>query len=447
MKQLVSLLISLSLILSLIVIFNSEIVRAEGETIVIWLVSDPHVGDDGGSSVYKTEFWDAVNDTNAMSGENEVDYAWCCGDMISGDSHAADWADFAEVWADLSVTTYKNVTIGNHDSDWESDSNSPFYGLTQGPDGGGLWSSYDIGNIRICIGGDEKAFFDDEQGYGECHMYGGAQRNWYNVTLQNASNYSMNTWIIFHQPLNDTVDRSDEHPSYFCMTETNNSDDEAPLFNAMMRYLDTNNMEPSLYISGHTHVSCTENASDQLMLVQKYGTYHLNDGSITGGGGTPDEHDPCSRYLYLTNGSKTVTIKSYNHSNDSFVQSKEYTIEMTYNFVLEEGGGDAPWEFTSINGQGNNTNLQEDNRTFVYPIISNTDYYGIRVGNSTSGSNVTDVFLQLDNISEGCALESMPGGDYFENSTHVTFVLPYAYNVSYLAYHYYQVRAYTRGED
>ena len=79
---------------------------------------------------------------------------------------------------------------------------------------------------------------------------------------------------------------------------------------------------------------------------------------------------------------------------------------------------------------------------FVWNKIDSATNYSIRIGNSTVGPDVTDVFLQFDNISEGCALEGMPGGDYFENTTHVTFVLPYAYNVSYLGYHYYQVRAF-----
>lgn len=450
--KIVSLLVALIVILSCIVIVNNNTVKAAGEVVVVWLVSDPHIGNGVMPTSERSLMWDAINDTNAMSGDDEVDYAWIVGDITSNAGH---WDEFEAPYAALSPTVYKNITIGNHDFDWDDDPYSPWYGRSQGAEGG-LWFSYDLGNIRVCVGGDERTVFGNYNGYGECFMYGGAQRNWYNTTIQNASNYSMNTWIIFHQPLNHTVDRSDEHThptDYFCICETNSSNDQAPLFNQMMKYLETNSMSPAFYISGHTHVSTTENTSDQIQLVEKYGTWHLNTGSITGNGGTPNMHAPCSRYLYLTNGSKTVTIKSYNHTNNSFVASRQYSIEMPHNFILDEveGSTDAP-EFASINGQANDTIIYNNTRYFNWSNVSGSALYDLRIGNSTSAGDVTDIFLQLSNITVSggyCTntfLNTSPSVsprayNYWEENGYCHFYLPYHYNITYLGYHYYQVRA------
>ena len=95
--------------------------------------------------------------------------------------------------------------------------------------------------------------------------------------------------------------------------------------------------------------------------------------------------------------------------------------------------------FSSINGQSNNSVVQEQNRTFVWADISGATHYNLIISNN---STFTDIFLNLSNISEGSDLESMPGGDYSEAGGYVTFLLPYAYNITYYGYHYYKVRAY-----
>ncbi len=432
--KLISIILSVCVVLSTFVIINTNMVKAEGETVVIWLFGDSHVGNGVMPGGEQAILQDAVDDTNAMSGDDEVDYAWCVGDMVSNAGH---WDEFIIPWNSLDVTTYKNITIGNHDFNWDDDSYSPWYGLTQGATDGDLWYSVDIGNIRICIGGDERTIFGNYNGHGECFMYGGAQRNWFNTTIQNASNNNMNTWIIFHQPLTDTVDKSDEH-DYFPMTETNSTYDGSPLFVQMLEYLETNTMSPTLQISAHTHVSVTENTSTQLQLVEKFGVNHLNIGSLTGNGGTPNMHDPCSRYLYLTDGSTTVTIKSYNHSNNSFVDSREYTIELEHAFDFDNTSTEtsAP-VFQNINNQSNNTVLSDYNRTFNWSVVNDTTYYNLQISNF---SNFSNTFLNLNDIN----LTNYGSTNFTIKGGYVEFILPSQYDIQWNGNHYYRIRAFCK---
>lgn len=125
-------------------------------------------------------------------------------------------------------------------------------------------------------------------------------------------------------------------------------------------------------------------------------------------------------------------ILTYSHDGDYC--NLRYT--WIYNVTdLEEDEG---LNFMLINNLENNSIVQETNRTFEWTNMSVTTY-SIRVSNDSS---FTDIFLQLDNISEGCELENMPGGDFYSNETHVVFILPYLYNITYYGYHYYQVRSY-----
>lgn len=386
--------------------------------VVIWFFADSHVGDDIGDSEYKVEFWDAVNDTNGMSGADEVDYAFGVGDMISGDSHNNNWDDFKDVWDDLIVTTYKNITVGNHDSDWNSNTNSPRYISTLSQNGR-LWYSYDIGNIRLLIGGDEETYWDVEQGYGQCFMYGGAQRSWYNTSIRNAHDNNLNSWIVFHQPLNDTTDRSDEH-AYWTMVEVNGSYDGAPLFNQMMSYLEGESKSPNLYIAGHTHNSCTENTSSEILFMEKYSCNHLQIGSMTGGSGLPVGHSPSSRYVYLTVGSSTVTVKSYNHTNNSFNPSKEFTFDLDYAFDVDFPSSLAP-QLTSIGYRTDNGTIwiTDTTPTLNWTKADNSFFYNVVIAND---SGFVDVYREIDNINA----VNYPV-EYSENATHVSFDVPGAY--------------------
>jgi sialidase-1 len=111
---------------------------------------------------------------------------------------------------------------------------------------------------------------------------------------------------------------------------------------------------------------------------------------------------------------------------------------------------------TAINNQANNTEIIPRYRTFNWTKVDNAGTYSIRIGNSTDATgNVTDVFLQLDNITVNSAnctnsflntsnSASPYAYNYWENSTHCFFYVPYSYNVSYTGEHNYQVRALTK---
>jgi len=90
---------------------------------------------------------------------------------------------------------------------------------------------------------------------------------------------------------------------------------------------------------------------------------------------------------------------------------------------------------TSINGETNNSILQEQNRSFNWTNISGAEYYQLQISNS---STFDTVFLNLTNINE-----TNYGVNYTEIGDYVEFILPDQYNISYYGYHYYRVRAYT----
>jgi len=394
--------------------------KSDDTTIVVWLCADPHIGQGATSPSEKAKFWDAINDTNSIG----VDYAFCVGDCIY--NTGSYWADFKECWDTLNVTYYKNITVGNHDFDWNDNTNSPLYGAEH------EWYYVDIGNIRVVVGGDERTKFDNYNGHGECFMYNFAQQNFINSTIQNASNNSMNAWILFHQPLNDTVDRSDEH-DYWCISETNSTYDGAPKFNAMLKYLQNHGMSPSLMASGHTHNSVTDNSSSEILMMKKYNVTMLQIGSITGASGLPDGHDPCSRYLYLTVGSSTVTVKSYNHANNSFVASREYTFELAYPFSLSGSDSSQDIQFISIDGGGNGTVISTPTPTFNWSVVNHTTRYQLQIANDSSFS---DIVIDISDINE----QNYPS-EYDENSTRVSFQLPSSHALQWQKTYYCRVRA------
>ena len=107
--------------------------------------------------------------------------------------------------------------------------------------------------------------------------------------------------------------------------------------------------------------------------------------------------------------------------------------------------------FISINGNSNNSVVQEQYRFFNWIKCENVSKYSIRVAND---SGFTDVFLQLDNItvSNGNCTNSFLNTsvsaslydyNYWEDETTCFFYLPYVYNCTEYGYDYYQVRYYS----
>lgn len=118
---------------------------------------------------------------------------------------------------------------------------------------------------------------------------------------------------------------------------------------------------------------------------------------------------------------------------------------------VSSGAGDSLVEFSSINGQENNAILQDQNRFFNWTRAENATEYSIRISNTPA---MGDIFLQLDNItvSNGWCTNNFLNTsnsaspyayNYWENSTHCFYYLPYVYNITDYGYDYYQVRTYT----
>lgn len=139
----------------------------------------------------------------------------------------------------------------------------------------------------------------------------------------------------------------------------------------------------------------------------------------------------------------------------SSILGDNMTIELSGTFdVAETEVSDL--NITAINNQANNTEITPRYRTFNWTKVADAGTYSIRVGNSTdAGGNVTDVFFQLDNItvnSANCTNTYLNTSNsaspyeynYYENSTHCFFYVPYSYNISYTGDHHYQVRAYRK---
>lgn len=101
----------------------------------------------------------------------------------------------------------------------------------------------------------------------------------------------------------------------------------------------------------------------------------------------------------------------------------------------------------SINGQSNDTILGGGNRTLKWSVVSGATGYHLRIGNSTSGDDVTALFIDWDNITVGNSTwpNNLDGGGCWssDGGTNITFKLPYLYNITHTGWHYYQVRAYS----
>jgi len=94
----------------------------------------------------------------------------------------------------------------------------------------------------------------------------------------------------------------------------------------------------------------------------------------------------------------------------------------------------------SINDLENNSVTTIGYRYFNWTRVDAATKYQLQISND---SLFTDVFVDLDDIYEGCPYEAMLGGSYEETGGYVEFYLPYAYNISWFGDHYYRVRAYS----
>lgn len=455
-NTILSFLITASILLSLVVFMYPA--SADDNQTVLWLSADWHLDITDQSDPRGTAWpcdWgdylygnarDAVNDTRDM----DVDYAWVVGDMLSwhdqgsgypdpdGGPFDISWERFGGAWCNLTVNQYKNWTIGNHDGGWWNV--TPYcdeIGIPRDAGSDSQWYYYDIGNINgggvriICMADEETKSGGDHTGNGEIGL---TQHTWVNDSIASAYASGLSVFIFNHQRVAESWFPLASDTSYNGMTGYPIDD--------IMNYWNTQGTPISFFACGHCHQSNQNDYYTDDLEETHYGTSCCLIGSIAYYSSISvgdKRHWPCSRYLNFTDGSTTVVVKAYNHTSNEFFPTNEFTFELEYAWdPLPEGEeADGP-VFQSINGQANNTILQENNRTFVWSNISDVNYYELRIGNSTSEGNVTDIFLFLSDINE-----TNYGINFTDSGGNIEFILSHEYNISYYGYHYYQVRAFT----
>lgn len=417
-----------SLCFALFSINNVKADNPSGYTDVIWLLSDIQatVGDASDWSWWS----DTLNDSSNLDWER----AMVVGDMVD-DATDADWDGYIEYLENYS-TQYNGVhsrpidsnqdvfrhLAGNHE--YARGSIDTFYSNCNASP---LYYTWEYGNLLFIMVGTNSQIPSDYMGY--CW-------SWFNNTVQN--NQDKNIIVGTHHPVDYCGVAGSYYSGYF---------DEADV--EWLCY----NYDIALWVSGHTHSphsnpNITANSDDwgwqsngdfgDTTFVSTGGNHHTPYHDLVPSGDTsPSPKSSESWYFCLNDGSTSALLKSRNHSNPSWQTS--YDCPLTLPFAFDAPVSDSIL-FISINGLDNTSQTIDNNRTFIWNKIDSATIYQLQVSNS-SGFGTT--FIDLDNISEGSGLESMPGGDYSENATHVTFLLPYAYNITYYGNHYYRVRAYT----
>jgi len=365
--------IVLLLVFSMTISYNYiDTVKSDDETTILWLSVDWHMDRNDPSGAVGTPWYgiswtgyyqygnahDAVNDTNAMN----VDYAWIVGDMISWFDYSngypgepEGWRRFGTAWSNLTVTYAKNFTIGNHDGRFfdEEDTDCVYQeemGLPRPQGEGGEWYYYDMGNtsgggVRFICMADEDTADGSQSGNG---VISSTQHDWVESKVEDAYDNNLSVFIFMHQK---------QTSSWFSGSESSSYCTGSPITD-IMNYWNGQGKPISLYACGHSHDAITES---QDWIESHYGTTCLLICSISCYESDNDIHYPHSRYLYFTEGSTEVTIKSYNHTGNNFIDAVEYTFDLEYPWspVGEEPPEEPSGNFTfdDICGLENNSDI------------------------------------------------------------------------------------------
>lgn len=434
-KKLTSLVVSSLIVLTLcMVLFSVNTSAGEYDNLTFWFTSGQHIGASTWEpAIYPADLEDmyrlATNDTRDNI-SYDIHLVRALGDLTDTGT-SGQYSDFyaiesiIEGYADECINT-----TGNHDglppSGWDAES------------GYNKASARTFGNVVIYSLNVDAMWSRD-------YDYDG-QMEWLNTSLQaNTSNICI---LSLEVPMYHAIyNYAGAYASY----EATPADD----FNWL---LDNTNVE--MYIFGDFHKNVDRY---DVINVTGFGTgYGGRDATLLAYSGTTQRSSYSnwntnvnSLFMLFEHGSDEVKLRWRNHTSASWattnhdggVHDADGTTDtyFTWNMSMafDSGSPDpevTPPHFTSINNQENDTSLFTSNRTFVFTLVENTTTYQLQVSNS---STFATTFIDLSNISEGSGLESMPGGGYSENATHVTFLLPYAYNISFYGSHYYRVRAYT----
>ncbi len=281
----------------------SPLINAEqagdDDKLIIWLTSDHHLNQDWGEGIGYDSFRYAINDTRDNISLN-IDYHFGVGDMMhsSIDEYYDYYYPMENEIEDMVTRGSINVT-GNHESYnrlWGSiHSDAVRYPI---PDRSWV---LDSGNTRfIGINYDNQGSGDNPFSYND---HGKIQ--WFNRTVQEANNYSMNVVVICHVTLNNTcsnTDFSEPDFSYYYLIK------ESSEYQWIIE-----NFGVDMWLSGHNHGMYP---SDDDRIVEKWDCLFANIGTIQMGGSS--SNDCLSTFLIFDDESDTVQLKTRNHyDNDT----------------------------------------------------------------------------------------------------------------------------------
>lgn len=357
MKKL-PLLVFLLVLFSIVVYpYPPQVKAAAGDKTVIWFCSDVHIG-----SGQLTYWQDAVNDANNTLHPN---YAFCVGDMLDDFlSQPSRWTNFLDAWNGLTNVIYKNLTIGNHDGSWwiYTDTSENY--------------TYIIGNLLICVIGDESVTASGAVAYNGVY---GNQTAWLNSTIQSyqaTGNY--NVFLLCHHPLYDTT----SNPVPYLMKEESAN---ATII-AMMEWMNsTQDYKVDLFVHGHVHADPNDAVDFPIMTIEKYGSLHIDTSAISRSGKTSSD----SVFCYLENGSTEVTLEMYSHLENTNYSGganrypRIFNLTYAFNPDYNSSSLTVGEEWVSINSLSNASYLRDGWRNYSGNATSAFKYYQVQVANTS----------------------------------------------------------------
>lgn len=381
---------------------------------VLWIVSDTHLESTDGTRPTQAQWSSACGDAIDLG----VDIAFLNGDLIDfpedpcieclGDTPQSvidaglccgtvekteDWYDYVfnnsgqtYSWSDIeSFASLTDVVVGNHDPNWTNN-----MGLDE------LYTTYTYGNILFIKLGTEAVNSSYDNYNWNLHLNGGnwhmkTQEDWVNSTIQN--NSDMNIIIISHAGVDNT-------------TQITSSGMQSlhPLANwtGLCQYIYNHpEYHIDLWVSAHKHLNHATNDC----IVEKWNCTFIDDSAFDCSGKTTED----STFFYFTNGSKTVTAKSYEHYANSgalyvgaFQTRGEfpYSFDLTYafneNYTASSSDG-----WVSINNETNGSILENNTRYYNATTIADSYYYNIQIANDAAFSDIFANILYINESAKG----------------------------------------------
>lgn len=398
-----------------------------------------------------------------------------CSCIVDGDMQTYFW----DLPADERIWGF---CMGNHEG--EAGENLTKYAKAFGLDSTRSWynNSVTMGhayNYTIQKGNLLIIFMGGDRDYPTAYNYSlntPADLEWFNDTVNYADDNHMNVVVVTHYCIFNGSSRVGSGTASFhtvfynvtseqweeCTTHTDYAigfkdpwfggdgyEDTDP-WNASDSYWEIINRTGNinLWLSGHTHTEPNENEPpphehagwDTTLGVERDVQKGIDCTFVNlGAAGAYDVSWEYSRVIKFTNGSRDFLVKSFDHDEDSYGDDTGW--QSSHQNITITNGLKYPYDPNWVVDRVYISSIEGN--TYSWEINNNALSYQLQVANDTG---FTDTFVNLSNLYEGCPLEDLPGCSYSENSTHVTFTLPYSYNNSYLSTQYCRVRCFKRGD-